>query len=159
MTDADDFETTLPWPLTKRGDHGHPVSTLQHLLRHHGHDIEVDGDFGPKTDGAVRAFQAHEHLDVDGIAGPDTWSAVIVTVERGDTGDAVRGVQQEAVDRSGSEDHPALVIDGIFGPKTEAFVRGFQEALRDSFPDDHIAVDGIVGPVTWQGFVSGFLLG
>ena len=158
MTVTPDFETTLQWPLTRQGDHGHPVSTLQHLLRHHGHDIEVDGDFGPETDEAVRAFQQHEHLDVDGIAGPDTWSAAIVTVERGDTGDAVRGAQQESADRSGSE-HQGLAIDGIFGPETEAFVRGFQEALRDSFPDDDIAVDGIVGPVTWRALISGFLLG
>jgi peptidoglycan hydrolase-like protein with peptidoglycan-binding domain len=159
MTVAPEFETTVLWPLTRKGDRGHPVSTLQHLLRHHGHVIAVDGIFGPKTDAAVRAFQQHEHLDVDGIVGPHTWSAMIVTVSQGDEGDAVRGVQQEAVDRSGDPDHPALVIDGIFGPKTEAYVRGFQEALRESFPEDGIAVDGIVGPVTWRGLISGFLLG
>jgi peptidoglycan hydrolase-like protein with peptidoglycan-binding domain len=159
MTVGPEFETTIHWPLTRKDDRGHPVTTLQHLLRHHGHDIAADGIFGPRTDAAVRAFQKDEHLDVDGIAGPHTWSALIVTVRRGDEGDAVRGVQQEAVDRSGDPHHPALVIDGIFGPRTEAYVEGFQEALRDSFPEDGIAVDGIAGPVTWRAFVGGFLLG
>jgi peptidoglycan hydrolase-like protein with peptidoglycan-binding domain len=43
-------------------------------------------------------------------------------------------------------------IDGIFGSETDAAVSGFQQALR-------IAVDGIVGPVTWRALVSGMLSG
>ena len=153
-----DFETTLHWPLTRKGDGGHPVRTLQHLLSHHGHELTVDGAFGPKTDTAVRALQQRRHLDVDGIAGPDTWSAVIVDVAHGSSGDHVRAVQQESADRDGSGHH-LVTIDGEYGFETEAFVRGFQEVLAESFPHDHIAVDGIVGPVTWRALISGFLLG
>src|SRR4029453_8296686 len=62
------------------------------------------------------------------------------------------GVQEEAFFRQGKEPPPVLAIDGIFGPKTEAWVRGFQEGAE-------ITVDGIVGPVTWRVLVSGLLAG
>src|SRR6266498_5400454 len=82
--------TISPWPLVRQGDKEHPVQTLQHLLRARGHGVAVDGIFGPATDAAVRAFQGQRGLAVDGIVGPNTWRALIVTVRRGSTGDAVR---------------------------------------------------------------------
>jgi peptidoglycan hydrolase-like protein with peptidoglycan-binding domain len=148
----------LPFPLVRTGDRNHPVRTLQHLLRAHRHTVAVDGIFGPKTDAAVRAFQKAERLSVDGIVGPKTWSALIITVKRGSRGDAVRGVQEEFRFRNLSGDpRKGLQIDGDFGPATEAAVRGFQQALAVDIPS--VAVDGIVGPVTWQALVSGMLAG
>ncbi len=145
-----------PWPLVRQGDRDHPVRTLQDLLRERGHTVTVDGIFGPLTDQAVRAFQQATHLGVDGIVGPQTWGAIIVTVRQGSTGDAVRGVQEEFQFRNLSGDpSKGLAIDGIFGPKTEAAVRGFQQALHTDIPS--VAVDGIVGPMTWQALVSGML--
>jgi hypothetical protein len=35
----------------------------------------ADGAFGPHTDTATRGFQASRGLPVDGVVGPDTWSA------------------------------------------------------------------------------------
>jgi peptidoglycan hydrolase-like protein with peptidoglycan-binding domain len=142
-----------PWPVIRNGDHDHPVLTLQELLRAHGHQIAADGVFGPRTEAAVRAVQTSRGLTADGIVGPQTWPAVIVTVRRGSTGDAVRGVQVEFQFRNLSG-NPAqgVQVDGIFGPKTDEAVRGFQQALG-------IAVDGIVGPVTWRALVSGMLAG
>jgi peptidoglycan hydrolase-like protein with peptidoglycan-binding domain len=140
-----------PWPVVRRGDHDHPVRTLQHLLNAGPASLVVDGDFGSKTEDAVRAAQRAHRLAVDGVVGPRTWPAIIVTVRRRDRGDAVRGVQQEFVDRAGDPEHE-LAIDGIFGPETEGQVRGFQQAIG-------IANDGVVGPVTWQALVSGMLFG
>jgi peptidoglycan hydrolase-like protein with peptidoglycan-binding domain len=67
--------TISPWPLARKGDQQHPVQTLQYLLRAHGHNLTVDGIFGPGTDAAVRAFQQQKGLAVDGIVGRNTWSA------------------------------------------------------------------------------------
>jgi murein L,D-transpeptidase YcbB/YkuD len=145
-----------PWPLVREGDQEHPVQTLQYLLRARGHNLTVDGIFGPATAAAVRAFQQQEGLVVDGIVGPATWSALIITVRQGGQGDAVRGVQEEFQFRNLSGDpNQGLQVDGIFGPQTDAAVRGFQQALHQDIPS--VAVDGIVGPVTWQALVSGML--
>jgi peptidoglycan hydrolase-like protein with peptidoglycan-binding domain len=141
----------LPWPLVGRGDRHHPVRTIQQLLRAHGQNVVVDGIFGRRTEAAVRALQGDKGLAVDGFVGPLTWQALVVTVRRGRTGDAVRAVQEEFQFRNLSGDpRRGLPLDGIFGPQTDAAVRGFQEAVG-------IAVDGIVGPVTWRALVSGML--
>jgi peptidoglycan hydrolase-like protein with peptidoglycan-binding domain len=141
----------LPWPLVRQGDQGHPVPSLQYLLRARGQGVSVDGIFGPRTDAAVRAFQQSRGLAVDGIVGPNTWSVLIIQVRQGGQGDAVRAVQEEFQFRAG-EPGKGLQVDGIFGPQTDAAVRGFQQALQ-------LAVDGIVGPITWRALVSGMLAG
>lgn len=147
-----------PWPLVRDGDQEHPVRTLQHLLRARGRNVAVDGIFGPLTDAAVRAFQQAKSLGVDGIVGPYTWGALIVEVRQGDSGDAVRGVQEDFRFRNLSDDPDSgLAVDGIFGPKTDAAVRAFQQALHADISS--MRVDGIVGPMTWQALVSGMLSG
>jgi peptidoglycan hydrolase-like protein with peptidoglycan-binding domain len=140
-----------PFPLVQQGDQGHPVPTLQYLLHAHGHTVVVDGNFGPRTDAAVQAFQKSKSLGVDGLVGRHTWSALIIQVSQGSTGDAVRGVQEEFQFRNLSGDpSQGVQVDGIFGPMTKAAVRGFQQALG-------VSVDGIVGPLTWRALISGML--
>ena len=140
-----------PWPSMKKGDIEHPVRTLQYLLRAQKQTVTVDGGFGPKTETAVKTFQKAKKLAIDGIVGPKTWAAIVITVKKGSKGDAVRGVQEEFQFRNLSGDPTkGPQIDGSFGPVTDAAVRGFQDALD-------IAVDGIVGPVTWRALVSGML--
>jgi peptidoglycan hydrolase-like protein with peptidoglycan-binding domain len=139
------------WPLLKQGSQGHPVPALQYLLRDRGHHVTVDGIFGPKTEAAVEQLQIADQLRVDGIVGPQTWGALIIVLARGSTGDAVRALQEEFRFRDLSGDPGrALAVDGVFGPRTAAAVRGFQQALG-------ITVDGIVGPLTWRALVSGML--
>lgn len=55
-------------PVLRKGTDGEFVVKLQELL-----GIEADGDFGPKTEKAVRAFQKKHKLTADGIVGPYTW--------------------------------------------------------------------------------------
>jgi peptidoglycan hydrolase-like protein with peptidoglycan-binding domain len=140
-----------PWPVTVEGQSNHPVQSLQWLLRFRGHTVTVDGVFGAKTAGAVRAFQQQKGLTVDGDAGPRTWPLLVSTVQEGSSGDAVRAAQESLAFRGG-EGNP--VVDGDFGAKTEASVRAFQKQVHD-FDDRSFAVDGIVGPLTWRALISG----
>jgi peptidoglycan hydrolase-like protein with peptidoglycan-binding domain len=146
--------TLGPWPVVQNGSQGHPIRTLKFLLRARGHNLAVDGIFGAVTEAAVKAFQTGKGMTADGVVVPQTWSALIIRVKKGNSGDAVRGVQEEFQFRSG-EPGKGLTVDGIFGPQTDSTVRGFQHALSLDIPS--VTVDGIVGPVTWQALVSGML--
>ena len=148
--------TLGPWPVVQNGSQGHPIRTLKFLLRARGHNLAVDGIFGSVTEAAVKAFQTDKGMAGDGIVAPQTWSALIIQVKKGSSGDAVRGVQEEFQFRSG-EPGKGLKVDGIFGPQTDSAFRAFQHALSLDIPS--VIVDGIVGPVTWQALVSGMLSG
>jgi hypothetical protein len=126
-----------------RGDESPFVEILQHLLRARGFGLEVDGVFGAVTEQAVRQFQGNQGIAVDGIVGPVTWSRLFITVRRGSTGEAVKGVQV----RMNLRQADPIAVDGDFGPLTEQAVREFQG-------DQGIEIDGIVGPITWQRCVS-----
>lgn len=57
---------------------GKPVRALQAILNARGFECGVaDGDFGSKTDAAVRAFQKANGLEVDGSVGAKTWEALL----------------------------------------------------------------------------------
>lgn len=58
------------------GSRGDDVRELQTQLRAAGHDLALDGLFGPKTRAAVRAFQRARGLVPDGIVGPKTRGAL-----------------------------------------------------------------------------------
>ena len=67
--------------ILKKGSKGEQVKALQRLLFAMGYSLgaknPIDGDFGKKTDGAVRAYQADQSLTVDGIAGAETWGSLL----------------------------------------------------------------------------------
>src|SRR5258707_8240682 len=145
--------TVSPWPVVQNGSQGHPIRTLQFLLRAHGHNLTVDGMFGPATEAAVKAFQTSKGMTADGIMSAQTWSTLIIQVKKGSSGDAVRGVQEEFQFRNESGDpNKGVQVDGIFGPQTDSAVGGFQHAVSLDVPS--VAVDGIVGPLTWQALIS-----
>ena len=58
------------------GSKGDEVKELQTLLKNNGYNLDVDGNFGPKTQAAVKAYQKASGLDVDGIVGTNTWGAL-----------------------------------------------------------------------------------
>lgn len=65
-------------PVLRRGSRGWQVAALQALLSRLQIDTgPIDGIFGPRTEAAVRSFQQARGLEVDGIAGPKTWSALL----------------------------------------------------------------------------------
>ncbi len=74
-----EFEVPAPssFPTLRKGSRNSAVADLQRRLAAAGYsDVAVDGIFGSRTDAAVRIFQRSRRLGVDGIVGPQTWSAL-----------------------------------------------------------------------------------
>jgi hypothetical protein len=71
-------EISFP-PMLARGAKGNVVSALQQALKSfRGANTPtdpgpIDGDFGPRTESAVRAYQTDRGVTVDGIVGHQTW--------------------------------------------------------------------------------------
>ncbi len=134
----------------RRGARGELVEELHQQLAAVG--LPIQGDpaavFGAATEETVRVFQRARNLQVDGICGRDTWSALFESQHSlGDRllatrrpmlhGADVRDLQHR-LNRLGFD--PGRV-DGIFGPNTESALRSFQR-------DAAIPCDGICGPAT-----------
>lgn len=138
-------------PTLRHGSSGEAVSTLQTQLRDAGFNPgPIDGQFGPKTQAAVRQFQSAQGITVDGIVGPQTWGKLLQgagstpRLEGGAEGPAVADLQGK-LKAAGVDPGP---VDGQFGPRTESAVRQYQSSRG-------LTVDGIVGPQTWGSLNSG----
>ena len=122
--------------ILKRGLKGAPVKRLQEKL-----GIAADGDYGNGTEQAVRDFQKANGLAVDGIAGPDTFTAMglheLVLLRVGSRGQAVKALQQDL----GAD------ADGIFGEGTKAALMAYQTAQG-------LTADGMAGPTTLSSMSS-----
>lgn len=64
-------------PLLKRGSKGDDVGTCQRRLNRWGWDLDIDDDFGPDTEDAVRVFQRQQAIDDDGEVGKNTWPRLL----------------------------------------------------------------------------------
>jgi peptidoglycan hydrolase-like protein with peptidoglycan-binding domain len=133
------------YPNQSLGNRGVDVKALQGLLMHHGAPVRVDGVFGATTDQAVRAFQTDRGLTVNGQADERTWVALVVRVETGSIGEAVKALQRQLNEKRLA----GLVVDGVFNPSTEAALLAFQRHAG-------LAQTGIAGPLTWRYLISAF---
>lgn len=67
--------------VLKKGCYGKDVKALQTELTKQGYLNDViDGEFGPKTLAAVKAFQQAKGLVVDGLVGKQTWTALFSNI-------------------------------------------------------------------------------
>src|SRR5205823_11417435 len=118
-----------------------------YLLQQTGATLTVDGKFGSETNAAVRAYQKTQGLAVDGIVGVKTWQDLIVTLQQGSQGAAVRAVQSQlnTPSRLSARGGQAVVVDGDFGGQTDAAVRTYQKSVG-------LVADGqgVVSTQTWQ---------
>jgi lysozyme family protein len=158
--DSTAAQALQPWPVLREGRNSAwppvTVRSLQYLLKAHGARLSADGAFGLRTKAAVIAFQRSRKLPRTGVVRAATWRALLITVKRGSTGQAVRAVQDQINFRNGKNGH-TLNVDGNFGPRTERAVRAFQRAIAAEIPG--FPVDGIVGPRTWQALITEALSG
>jgi len=109
---------------------------------------DIDGNFGAKTQDAVKSFQQGSNLTPDGVVGPLTWKALPADpntprLVRGASGSAVSGLQKGLREFGGANTatDPGP-IDGSFGSRTESAVRAYQTQHA-------LTADGIVGDQTW----------
>ena len=165
----DDFEieTSLTEAVLKRGAKGPKVKKLQY-------DLGVqpaDGDFGPATEKAVKAFQKLYQLKQDGIVGPNTQKMInkTVSISTKDDPQYHKSVPRSNFGalsafrvsrRGGLMNNPKQVdsikelqaelkrrnmykgpIDGKYGPDTKDSVASFQKTKG-------LYVDGDAGPKT-----------
>ena len=72
--------------------------------------------------------------------------AIRPVLQRGTQGSAVSELQQRLnawIAATPGAELPQLPVNGTFGPRTDATVGAFQQAMG-------LAVDGVVGPQTWE---------
>jgi len=143
LTAAVPANAALAWPSVGQGASGPNTTTVQYLLRQHGHDVAADGNFGPLTTSAVASFQSARGLTADGQVGSQTWPHLVVTVRQGSSGEAVRAAQTQ-LNKYGA----GLGVDGNFGAATDGAVRSYQGSHG-------LAADGVVGAQTWESLVGG----
>lgn len=77
-------------------DKNSDVKVLQRCLKQLGWNINPDGDFGTKTETAVKEFQAKYKLGSDGIVGSKSWNCLIKL-----TRNPVRNVRDMQVSQDG----------------------------------------------------------
>ena len=116
--------------MLKKGLAGEPVKILQTKL-----GLPADGQFGPKTEEALKAYQKEHGLSVDGIAGPDTFAALglyeLILLKVGTSGETVKKLQTAL----------GTGADGKFGAGTKKAVEEYQAK-------NGLTADGFAGPAT-----------
>jgi len=66
-------QAALKLPIVHQGSCGSAVRVLQQLLNFKGFKLEVNGQFDPSTQGAVKNFQQIKGLAANGIVDAQTW--------------------------------------------------------------------------------------
>ena len=64
-------------PFAQRGTKGPLAAAIQAALREAGYSLDIDGEFGPKTETVLWEYQKKNGLEVDGVAGPATYAKLL----------------------------------------------------------------------------------
>ena len=64
-------------PYAQRGTKGPLAAAIQAALCDAGQSLDIDGEFGPKTEAALREYQKKNGLETDGVAGPATYAKLL----------------------------------------------------------------------------------
>ena len=112
----------------KYGSSGSDVKKLQTYLNQVGnYGLDVDGQYGPKTQEAVKKYQSSNNLTVDGIAGNQTWGSLSNAVAKLSAGSSNTG-NTGASTGSATPETPAApdYSQYSYDPSTDA---AYQQAL------------------------------
>ena len=123
------------------GSKGSDVTELQKLLNQNGYTLDVDGDFGEKTQAAVKDYQQKNNLDVDGIVGNNTWGALTkastgATATQGTTANqstttANTGFQNSAYQESDVVKQAQALLQQQMANKPGEYTSSWQSQLTD----------------------------
>jgi len=137
--------------MLRLGDRGAAVAEVRAALVELGHLPTRDNEpiFDSSVDHAVRAFQQHRGLIVDGLVGSATYRALkeasyklgartlIYQLTAPMSGDDVMTLQTRMMELGYNTGRP----DGVFGAQTDVALRSFQRECG-------VTSDGICGPAT-----------
>ena len=143
----------------KLNSQGTKVSQLQTDLKQLGYYYaEITGNFGEKTEAAVKAFQKAKNLTADGVAGTKTLNAIAAAVDKaggsssgssstnmklGSTGTAVSALQQNLTTLG----YYYGDVTGHYGNLTQQAVKKFQKAKG-------LTQDGVASTATLNAITS-----
>lgn len=143
----------------KLNSQGTKVSRLQTDLKQLGYYYaEITGNFGAKTEAAVKAFQKAKGLTADGVAGTKTLNAIAAAVDKaggsssgssstnmklGSTGTAVSALQQNLTTLG----YYYGDVTGHYGNLTQQAVKKFQKAKG-------LTQDGVASTATLNAITS-----
>ena len=143
----------------KLNSQGTKVSQLQTDLKQLGYYYaEITGNFGAKTEAAVKAFQKAKGLTADGVAGTKTLNAIAAAVDKaggsssgssstnmklGSTGTAVSALQQNLTTLG----YYYGDVTGHYGNLTQQAVKKFQKAKG-------LTQDGVASTATLNAITS-----
>ncbi len=144
--------TNTGYPHLVRGATGAFVTLAQQVV-----GTPADGDYGPKTQAAVLAWQTAHGVAATGELDYDTWLAMVrlglvpsrasksplypyrgVTLKVGSSGAAVKALQSAL---------GGLTVDGQYGPLTQSKVKAYQKANR-------LTVTGVVTSEVWNSLMG-----
>ena len=141
-----EVDIDLPaYPALRPGDRVPAVKVLQQLLIRLGYRPgPVDGYYGERTATAATQFLSLRGMPSAGGFGPEAWAALLSAgrrpeLRRGSSGEAVQRIQRAL---TAVLERP-VIIDGSFGPQTEAAVREYQQRKG-------LEASGVVTLPTWQ---------
>ena len=105
--------------------------------------LTEDNSMGPATSSATEKFQRTVGILATGIAGNTTWDAINQILAKR----VIQGTHASGVIIRYLQYRVGADPDGIYGPKTEAAIKKFQQ-------QNGLTADGIIGAMTWQKLID-----